>query len=332
MCLIFIIVGIVPIMLIKHGILTNYQDQAVKQRISIIQSQSDLITAQISKTDYLSGEKSKITDVELQQMANLYNGRILVVNKEFRIIKDTDQTDEGKYIVAEEVIRCFRGEDGQSYSRKNGFIEITIPIYDAQSKEVEGVMIVSTPTRDIRKNRDDLNRKVLILQIAYYLSKMLAKPFEKVTKSLSQVQEGFLDADISIPDYTETQQLAEAYNQMLARMKALDDSRQEFVSNVSHELKTPITSMKVLADSLLAQPDAPVELYQEFMADIAEEIDRENKIITDLLSLVKMDKKAADLHIENKNMRRSCRLPCPIWSKMRSNTTKRADGCMFRLM
>ena len=260
MCLIFIIVGIVPIMLIKHGILTNYQDQAVKQRISIIQSQSDLITAQISKTDYLSGEKSKITDVELQQMANLYNGRILVVNKEFRIIKDTDQTDEGKYIVAEEVIRCFRGEDGQSYSRKNGFIEITIPIYDAQSKEVEGVMIVSTPTRDIRKNRDDLNRKVLILQIgmgiaifliAYYLSKMLAKPFEKVTKSLSQVQEGFLDADISIPDYTETQQLAEAYNQMLARMKALDDSRQEFVSNVSHELKTPITSMKVLADSLL---------------------------------------------------------------------------------
>ena len=159
MCLIFIIVGIVPIMLIKHGILTNYQDQAVKQRISIIQSQSDLITAQISKTDYLSGEKSKITDVELQQMANLYNGRILVVNKEFRIIKDTDQTDEGKYIVAEEVIRCFRGEDGQSYSRKNGFIEITIPIYDAQSKEVEGVMIVSTPTRDIRKNRDDLNGK-----------------------------------------------------------------------------------------------------------------------------------------------------------------------------
>ena len=60
--------------------------------------------------------------------------------------------------------------------------------------------------------------------------------------------------------------------------------------------------MKVLADSLLAQPDAPVELYQEFMGDIAEEIDRENKIITDLLSLVKMDKKAADIHIESKNI------------------------------
>jgi len=71
---------------------------------------------------------------------------------------------------------------------------------------------------------------------------------------------------------------------------------------VSHELKTPITSMKVLADSLLMQEDVPVELYKEFMADIAEEIDRENKIITDLLSLVKFDKKAADLNIEPVNI------------------------------
>ena len=188
---------------------------------------------------------------------------------------------------------------------------MTIPVYEPSTKEIEGVMIVSTPTQDIKESRDALNRQVLVLQFgmaaaifltAFYLSRILAKPFDKVTKSLSQVQEGFLDADISIPDYTETQQLAEAYNQMLARMKALDDSRQEFVSNVSHELKTPITSMKVLADSLLAQPDAPVELYQEFMGDIAEEIDRENKIITDLLSLVKMDKKAADIHIETKNI------------------------------
>ena len=68
---------------------------------------------------------------------------------------------------------------------------------------------------------------------------------------------------------------------------------------MSHELKTPITSMKVLADSLIAQDDVPVEIYKEFMTDIADEIDRENKIINDLLSLVKMDKTAADLNIES---------------------------------
>ena len=57
--------------------------------------------------------------------------------------------------------------------------------------------------------------------------------------------------------------------------------RREFSANVSHELKTPMTSVKVLADSLLAQQDAPAELYREFMVDIADEIERENKIIND---------------------------------------------------
>ena len=85
-------------------------------------------------------------------------------------------------------------------------------------------------------------------------------------------------------------------------MKVLDDSRQEFVSNVSHELKTPLTSMKVLADSINSMEDAPVELYQEFMSDIGNEVDRETKIINDLLSLVKMDKSAGDLNITNVNI------------------------------
>jgi signal transduction histidine kinase len=85
-------------------------------------------------------------------------------------------------------------------------------------------------------------------------------------------------------------------------MKRIDDSRQEFVSNVSHELKTPLTSMKVLADSLNGQEDVPVDLYREFMQDIGNEIERENSIINDLLALVKMDKSASDLNITSVNI------------------------------
>jgi signal transduction histidine kinase len=89
---------------------------------------------------------------------------------------------------------------------------------------------------------------------------------------------------------------------MLERIQRLENSRQEFVSNVSHELKTPITSMKVLADSLISQEDIPAELYREFMVDITDELERENKIITDLLALVKLDKTASDLNIASINI------------------------------
>ena len=128
------------------------------------------------------------------------------------------------------------------------------------------------------------------------------KPFAKVTRAIEDITDGFQDEKISVPDYTETELITDAFNKMLGRVKSLDNSRQEFVSNVSHELKTPLTSMKVLADSLVGQENVPVELYQEFMQDIAEEIDRENKIITDLLTLVKLDKKAANVNIDTVNI------------------------------
>lgn len=103
---------------------------------------------------------------------------------------------------------------------------------------------------------------------------------------------GTVDADISEDTYRETRQLSHSVQKSLSKLKAVDQSRQEFVSNVSHELKTPITSIRVLADSLMGMEEAPVELYREFMTDISDEIDRENQIIEDLLMLVKMDKSA----------------------------------------
>ena len=71
---------------------------------------------------------------------------------------------------------------------------------------------------------------------------------------------------------------------------------------MSHEQKTPITSIRVLADSLMGMEDVPAELYREFMEDISDEIDRESKIIDDLLTLVRMDKMNAELNIAQVNL------------------------------
>lgn len=141
-----------------------------------------------------------------------------------------------------------------------------------------------------------------VVLISYVASRALVKPFDKITKAIEEITDGYQKEDILVEDYTETELITDAFNKMLNRMKILDESRQEFVSNVSHELKTPMTSMKVLADSLVGQQGVPEELYQEFLQDITVEIDRESKIITDLLSLVKLDKKVSDLRIVHLNI------------------------------
>lgn len=130
----------------------------------------------------------------------------------------------------------------------------------------------------------------------------MVRPFQRISRSLAAVTDGYEDNYLQENTYAETILISESFNRMVERMKVLDDSRNEFVANVSHELKTPLTSMKVLADSLLAQEDVPAELYQEFMGDLSEEIERENKIINDLLSLVKMDKTANTLNIKSENI------------------------------
>ncbi len=172
------------------------------------------------------------------------------------------------------------------------------------------MLLVSVSTDSIMLNYDYLKDNALILELAsmviilgfaLFWSGRLVRPFGKLTKYLEGVQAGD-EETLMISDYTETQAISDAFNELWGKMRVIDDSRQEFVSNVSHELKTPLTSMKVLADSLLAQGDAPVELYKEFMGDIAEEIERENKIINDLLSLVKMDKAAGTLNVSVVNI------------------------------
>ena len=143
---------------------------------------------------------------------------------------------------------------------------------------------------------------MLALVAAYILANISVKDIKKLNEQILTLNQGHLESLQVKSRFNELNRLTDSFNVLLNKMQVLEDSRQEFVSNVSHELKTPITSMKVLADSLLMQEEVPNEMYREFMTDIVEEIDRENKIITDLLTLVKMDKKAAGLNIEPVNI------------------------------
>lgn len=315
--LFLLIVGLVPCISMRYAILQNYEQRAVNVKISDVSTQLRILANHLITYHYLQDTSSEVINAELDQLSSLYDGRVLVINNDLRIVKDTYGISENKTIISEEVVRCIKGENTSRYDRNNGYVELTIPITETialgggtdniERKEiVRGVMLVSSSTDSISVTLDILSRKALIVEVIVILAmvivailaaKVLIRPFEKITEALNQAQEGYTNDPISVTDCLETEHIGDAFNRVLGRMKMLDDSRQEFVSNVSHELRTPITSMKVLADSLVSQKDVPVELYQEFMADIAEEIEREDKIITDLLSLVRMDRTAADMNI-----------------------------------
>ena len=323
---IILLVGIVPSVLMRYGILNNYEEHAIQLRQSSVQNQLRIVADHLISKNYLENYQlndaqsvaaREVVNAELEMLSNLYDGRVLIINSSFKVVKDTYGVFEGKTITSEEVIKCFLGESTSSYDKENGYIEMTTPIVvntaSAQNgtttqdtQVVKGVMLTSISDDSVVGTMELMGRKALIIEalmimviltLALVLCIALTKPFNKVTEAIKEVNQGYSDEAIMVPDYKETVHIVDAFNELLAQRKVLDESRQEFVANVSHELKTPLTSMKVLADSLLTQENVPAELYREFMEDIVSEIDRENQIITDLLALVKMDKKAQKLNI-----------------------------------
>lgn len=308
-----ILVSSIPCFAIKETILQKYEDRAVAWRTAEIQNQCTILSNQLSAANYLKEPISEVINAELSQLSNVYDGRVMVIDEEYHIIKDTFGVEAGKTILSPDVIQCFSGTGTSHYDGENRYIEITTPIMEKENKEshVKGVILVSISTDIIHDTLSELESKanllflmamLVVIVAGSFVAYVMTKPFGEISQVIEDITEGYDSDNLHVDTYTETMQISEAFNKMRSRMKVLDDSRQEFVSNVSHELKTPLTSMKVLADSLLAQGDAPVELYKEFMGDITEEIERENKIINDLLSLVKMDKTAADLNIKSENI------------------------------
>lgn len=311
--IILIILGIVPGVIVTRTVITNYEDKAIANRSASVRSQCDILCSLLIQENYLNDSSSQIVNSKLELLSNIYSGRIILVDRDFRVVKDTYGADEGKTLISPLVIKCFQGQTPERFDSRNQTLQMAVPIVSPDVKQLQGAMLVTVSTSEIAATIDALEqREVLIIGsiivlsvfLGYILSTILVKPFARVTKAIEDLTDGYQNEDISVPDYTETALITDAFNKMLGRMKVLDESRQEFVSNVSHELKTPMTSMKVLADSLVGQEGVPEELYQEFLSDITAEIDRENKIISDLLTLVKMDKKADNVNISHMDINR----------------------------
>ena len=186
---IVIVVGYVPTLIMRYGILQNYEDRAVSVRTMEVENQTMILANHLAANNYLQDTSSETINAELLQFSNLYNGRVLVIDQNFNVVKDTYGISEGKTIISEEVIRCFKGKNISSYDRTNQYIEMTMPITlsaDTGGKQTEGmqetgetdnrimgVMLVSVSTDSIKANIEILNSKASILQFLIMILKLI---------------------------------------------------------------------------------------------------------------------------------------------------------------
>ena len=250
-----------------------YRQSVITRQTAVIQNEAVLIAAEYSNYESLEAAENNDMNSRLSSYSALNQIRIRIVNLNYVVSVDTYSIDTNKTILNPRVFDIFSNHKNSSgYDKKTGNIQAAVPVYNDSGTFI-AVLVADLDYTEIDAMFHDVNSqnnniKLVIITICLVL--------------------------LIVGIYF--------LNRPVKRVLETDQSRAEFVSNVSHELKTPITSIKVLAESLNTQENVPIEVYQEFMQDIVSEIDRESKIIEDLLTLVRMDKSVATLNIISVNM------------------------------
>ncbi|EUB12738.1 GHKL domain protein [Shuttleworthella sp. MSX8B] len=311
--LMILLAGLIPYTVAFYLYLYAYRQNTINIEEVQIQSQMQVLTGGILDKDYLSDPSDTEINSQLDTVRQIYGGRILLIDDTLRVIKDTNGIDSGRTLVWANVIRSLKGEALSYYDKQNNFLTVTLPIRSTADNNapVRGVLMVVRSMDYMNQSLDQMTAPGIIgfvilgfilLGLAAWTAEHTIRPLKTMEETLDKTKNGSVSSGLKDLDYAEAEELAGHFNDFLGRMQSVEASRQEFVSNVSHELKTPLTSMKVLADSINSMEGAPLELYQEFMQDMSHEIDRETKIINDLLSLVRMNKTGISMNIASVNM------------------------------
>ena len=266
---------------------------------------------------------------ELNESMNLtageMGGRLLILDSDGKVQYDTFNRMCGMRLQVPEVLDILSGGKDSSYgihhlesqmvqemSGQNGAEYVA---YCATriigTRGTLGVLLYVSPVQEMMDSLNHVELQLLrifllvalaAMILALFLSQIITKPITALSRTMRKMGKGDLSVRVPVKGSGELRELAENYNTMASQLESLDKSRNQFVSNASHELKTPLATMKILLESMLYQPDMPQELQQEFLQDMNHEIDRLTGIVTDLLALSQMDSHSVQLKKDDIDM------------------------------
>ncbi len=130
-----------------------------------------------------------------------------------------------------------------------------------------------------------------VVVISVVLSRLLTRRINVLLKAIRTVREGQYGMHAEVRGTDELAEMASEFNVMSDRLQSSEEMRRRFVSDASHELKTPLASVRILVDSILSSPDMPPETIREFIDGIGDETDRLTRLTERLLNVSRLDAK-----------------------------------------
>lgn len=294
--LIYVAITFVVLVFLNLYCSSTSQQLFYQSKKASMQETTQVVASAIGNLDLPNKESVSAT---VRSLSNLNYTRLVVTNSSGVAVYDSlsDQIPSGTYYLYPEIVEALQGNDIFTYEYHDGAIEsqaaapilsystLTGCVYIMEYDTQQGALIKSLQTNILTAS---LVLEGILLASSILFSAFFTHRLRRIMNSIRTIREGDYSTKVHLNGNDELSILANEFNDLTDRLQESEQRRRQFVSDASHELKTPLASIKLLADSIL-QNDMDMDTIREFVTDIGDEADRLNRMSYKLLSLTKID-------------------------------------------
>lgn len=228
--------------------------------------------------------------------------RGIIVNSAYTVLIDTAQESdlEGKIFTRDIIKTALSGVQANSLDTDTDTdsqtMSVCVPV--KQGETITGATYLTSSVADIEHTLHYIRTSLLLFCIVISIlvgllslgiSYIVTAPLDEFIQTAKEISKGNFSVRIKVKGHNEMSQMAEMLNYMCGELETLDERRKKFVSDASHELKTPLATIKLICDSLVTNEEPNVTVIKEFLGDLSDEVDRLTRVIERLLALTKLD-------------------------------------------
>ena len=273
------------------------QDLVFRSKQTSLQNSVSVMVYSLSGLDHLTEENVSEAMAVVEETGL---SRILVTDSAGKILYDTRETNDalGEYSFYTEIVQALMGNDIFSISYRDGAFRSRAAWPVLYRNQIIGAVYAYEYDTEqaalLEGLQDNLLRlsagiAVAVLCLSGLLSRALTGKIDQLLTAIRKVREGAYSHRAEVRGHDEIAQLAEEFNSLTDRLQTTESARRRFVSDASHELKTPLAAIRLLTDSILQTENIDRETAREFVTDIGQEAERLSRITEDLLRLTRLD-------------------------------------------
>jgi signal transduction histidine kinase len=279
----------------------------LQQRQSNIAIQAQNVAPPLEEAFLGDLDLAYLADASLQLSSQL-DTRIRILDARGTVLVDSHQDGQGADLHSDPLVSQALAGQYASRADQSGrqpSMHLALPII--VDDKLVGAVYLSQSLSDVAAVLRDLRTRWLLSTgialalsgiVGLALSGAIARPLRKLTEAAGAVAQGHLDQRVPVRSRDELGRLSQTFNEMTARLRAARQMQIDFVANVSHDLRTPLTAVKGLVETLRAGAVDDPTVRDQFLETVESETDRLIRLVNDLLLLSRADSGALNLQRE----------------------------------